>query len=195
MIVDPNHSGNAGRCRHAITITAVQHLEINDRTKQVKKPQRIYLVESWAESCNYHEFVRKIYEFADKYKLNRFWLETVGGQRYLKFYLDERNRVEKRRLSVLPLKIDTSANAKRKRIDALNPYFAEGQVFIQRNKHQDFVIEYGQYPNGKTLDILDTLSYGPQVWDGRITTKNEVDQFMQRMQAANPWEQANYAGY
>lgn len=195
MIVDPNHAGNAGRCRHAITVTAVSHLQLKNGTKDVKAPQRIYVIEAWAESCNYHEFVRKIYEFADKYKLNRFWLETVGGQRYLKFYLDERNKVEKRRLRVEPLKIDTSANAKRKRIDALNPYFAEGQVFIRRDAQDNFIQEYSHYPNGKTIDILDTLSYGPQVWDGRLSTKDEVDMFMTRQMNNNPWEQANYAGY
>jgi hypothetical protein len=195
MIVDPNHAGNSGRCRHAITITAVQNFKVRDNTRQVVIPRRIYLIEAWAEACNYHEFVRKIYELADKYKLNRFWLEVVGGQRYLKFYLDERNKLENRKLTVMPLKVDTSANAKRKRIDALNPFFAEGQVFVRREAHFNFIEEYKKYPNGKTLDILDTLSYGPEVWDGRVTTRSDIERFMQRQQASNPWENANYAGY
>lgn len=195
MIVDPNHAGNKGRCRHAITVTGVLKKTVEGLNGKKVQLQRIYLLDVWAEACNYEKFITQIYEFAGKWKLNEFWLETVAAQRILKFYIDYRNKVEGRKLRVNELKIDTSANAKAKRIEALNPYFAEGQVWIRRTAHQDFVQEYGQYPNGRTVDILDTLAYGPQVWINRTANRDEVSQFIQRQIQNNPLAGVGIAGY
>ena len=191
MVVDPNHAGNQGRCRHAITVQGV----LKKKGPNGEEILRIYLLDSWAEACHYKKFVDKIYQVADYWRLSRFWLETVGGQQWLKFYLDERNKVERRKLKVMPLKVDTSANAKAKRIEAMNPYFAEGQVWIRRTAHQDFVTEYGSYPNGRTVDILDTFAYGPQVWDGRCETKDDIMTFLGRQQQNYPLANVGIAGY
>lgn len=189
MIVDPNHGGNSGRCRHAITVTGVQ-----------RSPLRIYLLDCWAESCSYERLVQKMYELAKYWRLRECWLETVAAQRYLKFYLDYRNRIEGRKLEIRPLKMDTSANAKGRRIEALGPFLAEGQIWTRR-AFPEFLKELGNYTgmaNGKpmsghTVDIIDTLGYAPQVWDGRCSTKNEVMNFVRAQ--VNPFEQAGIAGY
>lgn len=193
MVVDPNHSGNQGRCRHAITVVGVQRI-INQGV-QTTIPQRIYLLDCWAEACNYEKFVQTIFQKAEYWKLNKIWLETTAAQKYLKFYLDYRNKIEKRKLRIEPLKCDTSANAKAKRIEALNPYFAEGQVWIRRTAHQDFITEYGQYPNGRTMDILDTLGYQPQVWNSGVSTNSEVRDFIRRQVNNNPFDNVGQAGY
>lgn len=192
MIVDPNHGGNSGRCRHAITVTGVQ-----------RNPLRIYLLDLFAESCSYERLVQKIYELASYWKLRECWLETVAAQRYLKFYLDYRNRIEQRKLTIRELKVDNSANAKARRIESIGPFLAEGQVWIRRAAHTEFFKELGNYigmANGKslsghTVDIIDTFGYGPQVWDGRTASKNEVMMFLQQSQYQNPFENVGQAGY
>lgn len=166
MTVDPNHAGNNGRCRHAITVTGY-----------IRSPQRIYLLDSFAKSCDYHTFVAQIYAMAKKWHLREFWLETVMAQRYLKFYLEYRNKQENIHLKVNDLKADNSANAKDNRIRAMNPIFAEGQFWCERVKHADFIQEYEDFPSGYTKDILDTLAYAPQTWN-RSSSNKEVLEFL-----------------
>lgn len=192
MIADPNHGGNSGRCRHAITVSGIQ-----------RNPFRIYLLDCWAESCSYEGLVQKIYELASYWQLRECWLEVVAAQRYLKLYLDYRNNIEKRKLSIRPLKTDTTANAKGRRIEALGPFLAEGQVWVRRSAHTEFIKELSSYTgmaNGKslsghTVDILDTLGYAPQVWDGRMSTTSEVMNFVRNQQQFNPLENVGLAGY
>jgi hypothetical protein len=190
MICDPNHAQNKGRCRHAISVVGY----LKEKTDG-KIDERMYLLDSWAESCNYEKLVAKIYEMADYWKLNEFWLETIAAQQYLKFYLDYRNRIESRKLTVRELKIDYSPNAKHRRIEALNPWFAENRFFTQR-KFTDFALEYKGFPNGKTIDILDTLAYAPQVFDCvGVTPKAEIKAWVQRQQTTNPMSDLSIAGY
>jgi hypothetical protein len=190
MIVDPNHGGNTGRCRHAITITGVQ-----------RSPLRIYLLDMWAEACPYEKLVQKIYELADYWRLRVCYLETVAAQRYLKFYLDYRNRVEQRKLSIRPLKTDNTANAKGRRIESFGPYIAEGQFWLRRTAHLEAYKEFGNYIgmssgkpiSGHTVDIIDTLGYAPEIWNGNTSSRNEVADFLYSRK--NPFEDANIAGY
>jgi len=192
MIIDPNHGGNSGRCRHAITVTGVQ-----------RTPLRIYLLDCWAESCTYEKLVNKIYELANYWRLNRVWLETVAAQKFLKFYLDYRNKVENRRLNIVPLKTDNNANAKGRRIESFGPYIAEGQFWMRRSAHLDAYKEFGNYIgmssgkpiSGHTVDIIDTLGYAPEVWNGNVSTKNELIGFLQHQRQNNPFDNANIAGY
>ena len=77
MIIDPNHSGQKGRCRHAITITGIQ-----------QKPRRIYLLRTWAKATDTNTFVETIFELATAFKINTIHIETVAAQKYLKFHLE-----------------------------------------------------------------------------------------------------------
>jgi hypothetical protein len=156
LITDPAHSDsedNDGgkRCRHAILVVGF-----------MSSPQRFYLFEAWAKACTYHEYVAKIYEFLIKYKLKKMWLETIAAQGYLKLYLDYRNTIEGINVRVEPLKTDKSPGAKKKRIRGTNTYYQECQVWL-RQCHQDFILEYNQFPYGKTVDLLDTFGYVPQI--------------------------------
>lgn len=186
MIADPNHAGNKGRCRHALSVLGY-----------LEKPfTRLYLLDSWAESCSYETFVKQIYKVADFWRLDNFWLETVAAQVYLKLYLELRNKVEKRRLRVNELKIDYTPNAKARRIESMNPWFAEGNFFCRRDNQTDFILEYKQYPYGRTLDILDTIAYGPQVLKlGGTTPKSEIKQWLRQRQVQGPLMNVGIAGY
>jgi hypothetical protein len=155
MLCDPAHvnkddNKKGGRCRHAIIVVGYQ-----------QTPQRFYIFEAWAKACTYHDFVAKIYEYAKKYKLRQMWLETIAAQEYLKLYLDYRSEVEEIKLRVEPLKTDRSPDAKFKRIRGMNTYYQECQVWLHQ-RHQDFILEYCQFPYSKTFDLIDVFGYVPQ---------------------------------
>lgn len=169
IICDPAHADNKApnvkRCRHAISVIGM-HV----------KPTRIYLLDSWAAATTYHEFVAKIYEFAKKWKQKRIWLETIAAQKYLKLYLDYRAQIESWDIKFEELKVDTSPDAKFKRIRSMNSYYQEC-MFWCRQAHTEFIQEYCQFNYGKTVDILDTIGYFPQILQPGPSRK-ELYEFM-----------------
>lgn len=160
MIVDPNHSGNVSRCRSAITVTA-----------KAENPRRIYLLDVWAEMASPEIFLQTIFNMALAWKVTDIYLETIAAQKYLFFYLkDLKKQKEKeneffKRVRFIELKTPKTANAKMIRIESLGPMFERGEFWVNEVGAQDFIDEYKSYPAGRLKDILDTLGYGPQVWN------------------------------
>jgi hypothetical protein len=112
-----------------------------------------------------------VYKMADTWRLTEFWLETVAAQKYLKYHIEYRNKVEKRMLRVRDLRTDRGKNAKWTRIDALAPLFEQGKIFVRRDQ-SPFLDEYFRYAHSTkhTVDILDCLGYASQTWSA-INTK------------------------
>lgn len=173
MSVDPNHAGNAaaGRCRHAIMVVGKAEPAENDTAKL----PRFYVLDAWAMATNYNTFVDEIYKRCDKFRLRKFGLETVAAQKYLKFYLDQKNLAEGRSIRILELKGEVEApdgsltKKKEWRIrNVLAPLFENGQVWVQR-KHQDFIGEYSTFPRGKFVDELDAFAYIPQMLKNSVS--------------------------
>lgn len=154
MVVDPNHAGSEGRARHAILITGLD-----------PDTDQIYLLDIWAQSMPYDDLMANVYRLADRWKMTEFHLETVAAQKYLKYHIEYRNKIEKRSLKIRELKTDRSKNAKWTRIDALSPLFEQGKIFVRRDQSA-FLDEYHRYThsNRHTVDILDCLGYSPQTW-------------------------------
>lgn len=173
MIVDPNHAGTSGRARHAIVVTGMD-----------PEAGRIYLLDVWAESNSYDALMTNVYKMAELWGMTEFWLETVAAQKYLKYHIEYRNKIEKRALKVLALKSDTGANAKRTRIESLEPIFREGKFWC-RHDQSAFMNEYYEYPGGLTVDILDCLGYGTQTWNAHYAKKinDLIDQRRNRWKA------------
>jgi hypothetical protein len=167
MIVDPNHSGNEGRCRHAITVTGI-----------AENPRRVYLLDVWARSCGTDEFIRTMLDLAvNVWKLDCIYMETIAAQKYLKYHMEyiikEKSGSDPRyaALKIIELKTPKTANAKKMRIDGLGPIFERGEFWINAFGMEEFIEEFESYPAGKLVDVLDTLGYGPQVWDFDINTE------------------------
>jgi len=173
MIVDPNHAGLSGRARHAIVVTGLDPVTGN-----------IYILDVWAESNSYDALMTNVYRMASMWELNEFWLETVAAQKYLKYHIEYRNKIEKRKLRVLSLKSDTGANAKRTRIESLEPLFRGGKIWARADQSA-FINEYMAYPGGLTVDILDCLGYGTQTWNANYAKQINkiVDQHRNRWKA------------
>lgn len=167
LIADPNHSGNDGRCRHAITVTGI-----------AEDPRRVYLLEAWAKSCGTDEFIETMLHLAiEVWKVDEIHLETIAAQKYLKYHMDyiiaERARGDQRyrNLKIVELKTPKTANAKKMRIDGLGPIFERGEFWANVVGMEEFYEEFESYPSGKLVDILDTLGYGPSVWDFDTNTE------------------------
>jgi hypothetical protein len=169
MIVDPNHAGAGGRARHSIIVTGMD-----------PETDRVYLLDLWAQSASYDDLMANVYKMAKLWDLRQFWLETVAAQKYLKYHIEYRNKIENRALSVLPLKSDTGANAKRVRIEALEPILRAGRLWVRADQSQ-FLEEYYAYPGGRTVDILDCLGYAPQTWNA-VHAKRILDIMKNRRQ-------------
>jgi hypothetical protein len=158
MIVDPNHSENKGRCRHAITVTGV-----------MDNPRRVYLLSVWAKATSIGIFINEIFQTAKAWKLNEVWLETIAAQKYLKYHLDYAISISDdpwmKQLVIKELQTPRTANAKKMRIEGLVPIIERHELWVNIAGQSEFMEEIESYPNGQLRDVLDTLGYGPQVWN------------------------------
>lgn len=176
LIADPNHSGNEGRCRHAITVTGV-----------AENPRKVYLLDCWAKSCGTDDFIETMLHMAiEVWKLDEIYLETIAAQKYLKYHMDflikERARSDERyrNLTIRELKTPKTANAKRMRIDGLGPIFERGEFWVNTVGMEEFYEEFEAYPAGKLVDVLDTLGYGPSVWEYDTNTDEIEKEILRR---------------
>jgi hypothetical protein len=167
MIIDPNHAGKKGRCKHAITVTGFD-----------PETLRFHLLDEWSESCGYRDFGERVFQMADKWGIYDPWIEAVASQVYCKLYFEELNIRKPRKLRFKELPLDNRANAKDRRIEGLEPFFRNGQWWVHR-AHDKFLKEYRSYYRNKMVDVdvLDTLGYAPQLYD--MIRKREVMRSMQ----------------
>lgn len=165
MISDPNHAGQQGRARHAIVVLGFFR-------------EDIYLLDCWAERSSYDKYIAELYKMAAKWRIREVGLETIAAQKYLKYHLEYRNRVEGRRLKIKDLKGEienadgTMTRNKQWRIrNALAPVFEEQRFWVNR-KFNNFVEEYETFPKGKTVDILDCCAYHGQMHRNRMNDQD-----------------------
>lgn len=154
MIIDPNHAEERGRSRHAIVVTGFD-----------PETDRIYLLDLWAKSSSADDLVVNIYKLAKMWGLPEGWCEGIAGQRYLRYPVEYRSKLENYKFKLrFDLKTDRGANSKRDRIESLEPIYRNGQFYC-RHDQSEFLDEYYGYPGYPTKDVLDALGYAPQTWN------------------------------
>jgi hypothetical protein len=197
IIVDPNHSGNEGRCRHAITVTGV-----------ADDPRREYLLDVWAKACGIDEFITQMFIIAWTWKVPEIHLETIAAQKYLKYHLDHMIKGSTsgisigqdfevpldfiRSMKIIELKTPKTKNAKQMRIDSLGPIFQRNEFWCNSHGQQEFMEELESYPNGPLRDVLDTLGYGPSVWEYDVNTDEIEASILERL---NRYERNSRSAY
>jgi hypothetical protein len=152
MLVDIAHAKKQKRCDHCIMVLGYDPVSF-----------RLYLLDLWAEAVGYSELVANLYKIAHRWQMRDFWLETVAAQNILKFYLDERNMREGKPLIVNELPYDNSENAKKNRIEALEPILKNNQIWSHRS-HVKWTNQVASYPAG-LVDVLDTMGYMLKITD------------------------------
>jgi hypothetical protein len=121
---------------------------------------RIYLLSVWCEKVPYGELMDAIYKTASRWGLHEFYLAPNAAEN-MKFYLDERNRRDKKAaLNVLPLETDDADSAVSNRIEGLQSLFKGFQLWCHPSQ-KEFLAEYEAYPAG-AIDVLDTLGQAPK---------------------------------
>lgn len=187
IIVDPNHGGQhstgepgkGGRCRHAIVVSGIQ-----------RDPRRIYVLDQWAEACSIENFVRKLFFLALKWKLRKIHVEGVASQKFLLYHLRyfiARNRKEYPDLSgieIVELKTPQTVGAKEERIDNFIPIIERHEVWLDANNSSEIREEAEAWGQKRYLiDLLDVLSYGPQIWEFDLVSEDEVSEFLEQRKA------------
>lgn len=187
MIVDPNHGGSHlgkevgknGRCRHAIAVIGWS-----------TDPRRIYLLDQWAKACPIDEFVAKIFFCAVKWKLREIHVEAVASQKYLLYHLNyfiEQYKHTKPELSgirIVELKSSNATGAKQERIENFIPIIERHELWLDVNNCAETKEEAEMFGQRKGLiDMLDVLSYIPQIAKFDKVSKPEIDEFMRKQKA------------
>jgi len=131
---------------------------------------------------------------ARRWNLKEFWLETVAAQNILKFYLDERSARENIPLVVNELPYDNSENAKKNRIESLEPLIKNHQMWCHRSQEK-FVSQIRNYPGG-LVDVLDTLGYGLKIMSISIgPSAKEMQDWLKEQEAEFASRGSGSAGY
>jgi hypothetical protein len=188
MITDPNHGGQhstgepgrGGRCRHAIAVTGVS-----------RDPRRVYLLDQWAEACSIDEYISRLFFFALKWKLRKVHVEAVAAQKFLLYHLNyfvARNKKDHPELSGIvfePLKSSQAVGAKEERIDNFIPVIERHELWLDANNSSEFIEEAEAWGQKHWLmDLLDTISYGPQVWEFDMVDPDEITDYLALQKAA-----------
>jgi hypothetical protein len=171
--------GKDGRCRHALAVTGVS-----------RNPRRVHVLDEWAEACGPKQFVERIFFYAIKWKLRKVYVEAVAAQKYLLYHLNvfvedhKHDRPELAGITFLPLKTPNNAGAKQERIENFIPMIEAHEIWLNANNCTKIKEEAEMYGQRKGLiDLLDVLSYGPQVWKFDVVSQEKVDGFMQKQRA------------
>jgi hypothetical protein len=190
-ILDPNHSEEHGRSRHAIVVLGMYN--------NPPQPRRIYLLDCWAGATSFDEMIARLIGMqagtkfglglALKWRVHHVYMESevAGQQGWLRFFQDRvRNMGPAASFSVRGLKTDRSAGGKDKRIIGMEPIYESGMFWVPRTGEAAnyFLQEYEQFPNGSTKDILDVVGYSPQTWGpgSRSGTRDFMREEMSRRQ-------------
>jgi len=164
MLVDIAHAKKIKRCDHVILVLGYDPVSYH-----------LYVLDLWAEATGYSELVANVYKIAHRWRMRDFFLETVAAQNILKFYLDERNQREGNPLMVNELPYDNSENAKKNRIEALEPVLRNNQIWAHRSQAK-LVDQVRSYPAG-LVDVLDTFGYMLKITDVGISN-SELMKFL-----------------
>jgi hypothetical protein len=188
LITDPNHSGEhpdsaikAGtRCRHAIIVIGIS-----------EQPRRIYLLDQWAEACDFQRYISKIISLLLKWKLKRAHCEDVASQKFLLFHFntilarEAKLRPELYGMCMEPLKSSRSADAKLERIDNMIPAVERHEVWLDSANSAEFVEEAEKYGQQRTtIDLLDCFGYIPQLAPIATSSEEDIEEFMSKQRAA-----------
>lgn len=176
LLVDPNHSGQEGRSRHAILVTGYL-----PASKQGSA--RVYILDMYAMNSSHADLVHNIYRLGEKWKIKEPWLETIAAQKWLKYHLEVMDEQRKKDgkwtfKKINEFKSSHAKDAKIQRIEALEPVFERGEVYVLKFGQEQLVQEYLEYPYAETRDILDVLGYSMQVWNPDFMTDRERNEVM-----------------
>ena len=160
--VDPAISDRPGACRSAVTVTGMD------------QAGRIYLLDLWVKrGAGISETVDQILRLNRRWKPILTTVESVAYQKALAQILRERALSGGQYVRVVEYK---PGSLKEGRIRKLQDYFIKG-LFVPK-VHSfvgEFRTEFIQFPIGTSVDILDSIAQGPDVWHRPMLGLSELE--------------------
>jgi hypothetical protein len=157
------------------------------------EPERdwIYLLKLEVGKPMFGDLLDKIYTLASQMGLAEFYLAQQAWES-LKFYVDERNRRDKKRaLDVRILAVDDSDPAQSLRIEGLQSLF-KGQQFWCHPSFKEFFAEYDSYPGGP-VEVLNAVGMIPSTLEG--IRRKDLSEWVLAQQQAFASRGAGHGGY
>lgn len=178
-------------CVYFTTIDpAIETGELNDFTAivtcAVDSKENLYVVEIINKRLLPSETVDAVFDCYTRWKSSVIGIEVQGFQKMLKFDLDR----EKRRRRDYPIIVELKSEGKRKglRIEALQPWFEAGKVFIKKDQ-EELKMQLLRFPSPNCHDdIIDALAYQlniirPALGKATIQNPDSFDAHMERMKS------------
>ena len=165
-VVDPCHSPESGKARAAVLVVGLTPDE----------PFNIIILHAWAKKTTPNATIEEAYAAHRRFRTIACGIEIVGAQ-LTYFYWIPTVYPE---MPIRKLKSSTALNAKVRRIREVAPSFGEQGRIYTHPSMSDFHEEWESFPSGETVDLLDALSYAPQIWsppipDDRGVIRNPAD--------------------
>jgi hypothetical protein len=151
ILVDPAISEKNYAARSAVVCAGLDEYE------------RVLVLEAWAERCQPLKMIEKIFEMAQRWDPISVVVEGVAYQRALKGFIEAECMRRGKWLNVREVR-PGSKEGKESRIRGLQPYAERGCLWLRRSTCHVLIDEFEAFPLGDTVDVLDALGYGPQVW-------------------------------
>src|SRR5436190_13288241 len=158
---DPAISEKAGAARSAIIVDGVA------------ADERVYVLEAWAKRVQPFEMIEKLFEFQEQYNLESIGIESVAYQRILKPVIERECERRGIWINVVELKPDSRERKFNRIRGKLQPSLERGLIWV-RTDMQDLLDEYRMFPNGPTVDLLDALAYGEDMWSKPFTEEEDA---------------------
>src|SRR5215467_2125487 len=151
ILIDPAISEKSYAARSAVVCAGLDDME------------RIFVLEAWADRCQPLAMIEKVFEMAERWDPMLVAVEGVAYQRALKGFMEAECLRRRRWLNIREVR-PGSREGKETRIRGLQPYAERGRLWLRRSTCKLLVEEFESFPLGETVDLLDALGYGPQVW-------------------------------
>jgi len=151
ILIDPAISEKDYNARSAVVCAGLDEME------------RILVLEAWAQRCQPLVMIEKVFEMAERWDPMLVAVEGVAYQRALKGFMEAECQRRRRWLNIREVR-PGSREGKETRIRGLQPYAERGRLWLRRSTCRLMIEEFESFPIGDTVDLLDALGYGPQVW-------------------------------
>jgi len=128
----------------------------------VDSVRNIYVIHSKEEKVNPADLIDRLFDLQEQFNVDSWHIEEQSAQKVLSHYLDYRAVHEDKRINVDGVK--TYNRSKEKRMfDSLIPFLRNKKIWFPVDGAQVLIDQILRFPYTKHDDLLDALTYVPQV--------------------------------
>lgn len=139
---------------------------------------RRFILESWADRLGYEAVIGKLFELSMKWAAPRVWIEEVNFSNVYRHWIQREQRRDGKFPGqfLQPMILKPNKREKHARILAREPAWREGLYYLNRQGTLPFQVEFVEYPNSQTVDLLDCMGYDTDA----LSRPETSDEQMQR---------------